>query len=461
MKLTHESRTFGVLPSGVRLRDTPATPVLRRELGLRDLILFNIAAVAGIRWLAAAAHTGPGSITLWVLAAALFFVPSALAVAALSRRFPEEGGIYVWTRRGFGDWHGFLCGWCYWVSNVFYFPSLLLAGVGMAATALGFGENRTWLVIVCLAILWIASITNIVGLSVGKWTGNLGGLATFVGGALIIVLGFMVWLRFGSATRIQIVPEWNLDKLNFWSQIAFAFGGLELGAIMGGEIRNPERNVPRAAWIAGLGIAAFYIAGTLAMLVLLPPDRISIVTGLVQAGSAAGARLGIRWLTPALAFAICFGVMGQLGAWIAGSARLPFVIGIDHYLPSIFSRLHPRYRTPHLSILILSGACTFFVFVMQAGENLRIGYQLLVDMTVIMYFVPFLYMFGAAWKYGQRVSAAAGLLVTVVALGLSFVPPADVSSVWLFELKLAGGFLVLGGGAWMCFRRYKGIYKPQ
>jgi len=392
---------------------------------------------------------------LWVLAAVLFFVPSALAVAALSRRFPEEGGIYVWTRAGFGDWHGFLCGWCYWVSNVFYFPSLLLAGVGMAATALGFGENRTWLVIVCLTILWIASITNIVGLSVGKWTGNLGGLSTFLGGALIIVLGFLVWLRFRSATAIRIAPEWNLDKLNFWSQIAFAFGGLELGAIMGGEIRNPEKNVPRAAWIAGLGIAAFYIAGTLAMLVLLPPDRISIVTGLVQAASAAGARLGIGWLTPVLAFAICFGVMGQLGAWIAGSARLPFVIGIDHYLPSIFSRLHPRYRTPHLSILILSAACTVFVFVMQAGENLRIGYQLLVDMTVIMYFVPFLYMFGAAWKYGQRASGAAGLLVTVLALALSFVPPADVASVWLFEAKLAGGFLVLGGGAWMCFSRYE------
>ena len=460
-ELTHESRNLLVLPLGVRLSDTPASPALRRELGLRDLILFNIAAVTGIRWLAAAAHTGPGSITLWVLAAALFFVPSALAVAALSRRFPEEGGIYVWTRRGFGDWHGFLCGWCYWLSNLFYFPSLLLAGVGMAATALGFAENSMWLVILCLAILWIASVTNIVGLSVGKWTGNLGGFATYMGGALIIVLGLLVWLRFGSATVIRIAPEWNLDKLNFWSQIAFAFGGLELGAIMGGEIRNPEKNVPRAAWIAGLAIAAFYIAGTLAMLVLLPPDRISIVTGLVQAASAAGARLGIGWLPLVLAFAICFGVMGQLGAWIAGSARLPFVIGIDHYLPSIFSRLHPRYRTPHLSILILSGACTIFVFVMQAGENLRIGYQLLVDMTVIMYFVPFLYMFGAAWKYGHRASGAAGLLVTVLALALSFVPPADVASVWLFELKLAGGFLLLVGGAKACFQRYKSIYKPQ
>ena len=102
-------------------------------------------------------------------------------MAALSERFPEEGGIYVWTRRGFGDWHGFLCGWCYWLSNLFYFPSLLLAGVGMAATALGFAENRIAIIAIALAILWIASITNIVGLGVGKWTGNLGGLSTYLG----------------------------------------------------------------------------------------------------------------------------------------------------------------------------------------------------------------------------------------------------------------------------------------
>jgi amino acid transporter len=412
--------------------------------------------VVGIRWLAAAAHTGPGSITLWALAAVLFFVPLALSVAALSKSFPEEGGIYVWTRRGFGDWHGFLCGWCYWLSNLFYFPSLLLAGIGMAASALGFAEDRVAVLATAFGILWIASITNIVGLGIGKWTGNLGGFSTYFAGALLVALGFVVWLRFGSATPLRILPEWNLDKLNFWSQIVFAFGGLELGAIMGGEIRNPEKTVARAAWIAGLGIAAFYVAGTLAMLVLLPPARISVVTGLVQAAGAAGARLGLGWPPLVLALAICFGVLGQLGAWIAGSARLPFVIGIDHYLPPVFSRLHPRWRTPHFSILILSVACTVFVIVMQAGESLRNGYQLLVDMTVVTYFVPFLYLFGAAWKHGQRVSAAAGFLVTMLGIALSFVPPPGVSSVWMFELKLAGGFLLLAAGARACFRRYRG-----
>ena len=424
---------------------------------MRDLVLFNIAAVVGVRWLAAAAHTGPGSITLWLLAAGLFFVPSALAVAALSRRLPQQGGIYVWTRDAFGEWHGFLCGWCYWVSNLFYLPGLLLAGVGIAASALGFAENRVWLVGISLVALWIAALTNVFGLAFGKWTGNLGAISTCFTGALLVAFGAAVWLHSGSATPMHFTPEWNLDKLNFWSQIAFAFGGIELAAILGGEIRDPRKTVPRAAWIAGLAIATLYIAGTLAMLVLLPPDRVSVVIGIVQAANSAGTKLGIAWPPFVIACAICLGVMGQLAVWIAGTARLPFVIGIDHFLPPVFTRLHPRWGTPHLSILILSGACTVFLFVMQAGENVRIGYQLLVDMTVITYFVPFLYLFGAAWKCGERLSSAAGLLVTVIAVGLSFVPPPDVSSVWVFELKLAGGFAGLVAGARICFLRFRSV----
>jgi len=117
----------------------------------------------------------------------------------------------VWTRRGFGDWHGFLCGWCYWLSNLFYFPSLLLAGIGMAGSAMGFGENPAWIVAVSLIALWIASITNIIGLRIGKWTENLGALSTYLVGALLAGFGVIVWMRFGSATSLRILPEWNFN----------------------------------------------------------------------------------------------------------------------------------------------------------------------------------------------------------------------------------------------------------
>jgi amino acid transporter len=433
-------------------------PELARELSLRDLVLFNIAAVVGVRWLAAAAHAGSASLSLWVLAALFFFVPSALAVSRLAAVFPEEGGLYTWTKSSFGDWHGFLCGWCYWLSNLFYFPNLLLAGIGMAvygfgARFAGLGNDRAFVVPVSLVILWAALLTNLVGLRVGKWTEDLGGLATYASGALILVLGLAVWATDGAATRIQIAPEWDWGRLNFWSQIAFAFGGLELGAILGGEIRDPQRTVPRAAWISGALIAAFYIAGTLAILAVLAPGQVNVLSGLTQAGSAAAGRLGLPWVGPLLAVLITVGVTGQLGARLAGSARIPFVIGLDHYLPPAFARLHPRWKTPHVAILTQGVACTVFLVAMQLGENLRTGYQLLVDMTVITYFIPFLYLFGAALRHGLRFSALAGIVVTLAGIVFSLIPPEGAGSPWLFDGKLLAGCALLVATGRMMFRK--------
>jgi len=322
----------------------------------------------------------------------------------------------------------------------------------MAGYALGLSEVKIYVVSASLLILWLALLTNIFGLSIAKWTNNAGALATYTFGILLIVLGFTVWMRSGSATPIRLAPHWDMDKVNFWSQIAFAFGGLELGAILGGEIRNPARNVPRAAWISGAAIAAFYILGTLSLLVLMPPDRISILTGLVQASTEAGARLHSAYVAPAMIVLILIGVSGQLCAWIGGTARIPFVIGIDHYFPPAFARLHPRWGTPHLAILTQGIACTFFVVALQAGESLRVGYQLLVDMTVIVYFIPFLYMFAAAWKYGRKWSAAMGLTVTVISIVVSLIPPGDARSLWLFEGKLLAGCAILVASARVMFK---------
>src|ERR1700724_988526 len=148
-------------------------------MGFWDVLLFNIATVLGPRWVAAAAHNGTCSISLWVLAAALFFVPSALVSNELSSRVPEEGGLYVWAKEAFGDFHGFVAGWTYWIYTVFYFPGLLLASASMSAYVFGekgaaLSQDRTFLMTVSLALLVIAVILNIIGLNIGKWLQNAG-----------------------------------------------------------------------------------------------------------------------------------------------------------------------------------------------------------------------------------------------------------------------------------------------
>src|SRR4029077_9237827 len=182
---------------------------LRREMCLCDGLLFNIATVLGPRWIAAAAHNGTSSISLWGLAALFFFVPSALVVNELSSRFPEEGGLYVWSKEAFGDFHGFVSGWLYWIYTIFYFPGLLLASTAMSGYVAGAGgaalaQNRTFLLAGSFVMLIVAVSLNIIGLNVGKWLQNAGGVSTYVPLLMLVGIATLVYFRQGSTTHFTM-----------------------------------------------------------------------------------------------------------------------------------------------------------------------------------------------------------------------------------------------------------------
>jgi amino acid transporter len=197
----------------------------------------------------------------------------------------------------------------------------------------------------------------------------------------------------------------------------------------------------------------FYMAGTAAILVFRSPDHVSPVVGLAEASRDAAHTLGWTWVPLLVAFSILFSVGGQLGTYIGASARLPFVLGIEKLLPASFARLHPRYGTPSVSILALGIGSAILLVISQLGETVRAAYQIMIDMSVITLFIPFLYLFAAGWKFGLRWPGASGFAVALVAIGFSFVPTADVKSVWLFEAKLGGGCLLLSALAWAVYRR--------
>src|SRR5438445_1777151 len=183
--------------------ETAPKSQLRRAMGFWDVLLFNIAAVLGPRWIAAAAHNGTSSISLWVIAAVFLFVPSAMIINELSSRFPEEGGLYVWAKEAFGDFHGFVAGWNYWIYTVFYFPGLLLASASMSAYLMGqaggtLAQNRTFLLLVSLGLLLVAVILNIIGLNVGKWLQNAGGASTYIPLLILVGIAGILWRRHGS-----------------------------------------------------------------------------------------------------------------------------------------------------------------------------------------------------------------------------------------------------------------------
>lgn len=447
-----------------------AQPELRRELGFWDVLLFNIAAVLGPRWIAAAAHNGTSSISLWVLAALFFFVPTALIVTELSTRYPQEGGLYIWTREAFGDFHGFVAGWSYWVYTLFYFPGLLMASTAMSGYIMGgkgnaLTVNQGFLVIGSLLLLTVAVWLNVIGLNVGKWLQNAGGVGTYVPLVILAVIGGYMAMRHGSATHITLhnaLPTWDWGTVNFWSQIAFAFTGLELVCAMGAEVKNPRKTFPRAILGSGLLIAAIYIIGTIAVIALMHPADVDPKSGVFQAITSGSSLLGIAWVGVLCALAVTVGNAGGVGATVAGVSRVPFVAGIDNYLPKIFGKVHPKWRTPYWSIIIQAVISAVILVAFNFRESTSGAYQILIDAATILYFLPFLYMYAAVIKLAYRkeratetnavlipggklgvwIAGTLGFTVTLVSIVLACIPPNDVVNVTGFELKLISGTVI-------------------
>jgi glutamate:GABA antiporter len=440
---------------------------LRRVMGFWDVLLFCIATVLGPRWIAAAAHSGQSSISLWILAAVLFFVPTAYVIVELSTRFPEEGGLYVWSKEAFGDFHGFVAGWTYWVYTIFYFPGLLLASTAMSAYVGGpkvawLAENRTFLLVGSLLMLAVAVWLNIIGLHIGKWLQNAGGVGTYVPLMMLLAVAIALWWHHGSVTHFTLpamMPHWDWDTVNFWPQLAFAFTGLELVSAMSEEVKDPQRTFPRAIFASGTMIAIMYIGGTVAVLMILPSEAVDTKSGVFQAVTQGSALLRMASVGVIAALLVTVGNTGGVGSTVAGVARIPFIVGIDRYLPAAFGKIHPKWRTPYISILVQAGVSGVILLLAQINENMRGAYQILVDAATILYFIPFLYMYAATIKlysrpdrrenrsavvipggrFGVLLAGGLGLVVVVAAIVLSFVPPGDSSSKFLFETKLVLG----------------------
>ena len=397
--------------------------------------------------------------TLWLLAAVLFTIPLAVAVAALTVKYKgAAGGLYVWTRGDFGQWHGFLCFWVYWMGIAFWFPSAAMFYMSAGFYTLGpayahLAGNRLCVLAAALAAIWIALGTNLVGLKIGKWTENLGGASSWLLGGLLVGIAVLMGSRHGAATPIQILPKWGWSTVSFWSTIAYAMTCLELAGLMGAEIHDPERTLPRAGWIASGFATTFYAATTVAMLVLLRPEKISELNGLAEAGDLAGWSLGAGWIAPLIAVLVMASAVGQIGGLGTAVSRLPFAAGVDRLLPAAFGKIHSRWGTPHVSLLALGGVASFLLVATQLGDTMRAAYQELVSLMVIVGFLPFLYIFGSAWKAGKRLSALSGWAITLLAVVCAVAPTAEITNVWLFETKLAVGTGAVIVSAWLVYRR--------
>jgi len=447
-----------------------AVPTLKRGIRFRDLVLFYVVSGLSLRWTASAAAAGPSVLVVWLGALLGFFVPLAACVMELSSRHPDEGGLYVWTREAFGHGSGFMAAWAYWMSNLPYFSGVLYFGA--ASTLFAFGargrslaSNSHYYLAFSVAWLLVITVLNIRGINVGKWLNNVTSLGSILPLAVLLVLACVSYARFGSATHFTaagLLPRWSVSNAVFWSTVFFAFGGVEAGSAMGDEIQNPRRTIPWAILVGGSILAFGYIGGTAALLVGLPSEAVGGPDGFVNGVHMLCSRLGVEWLLAPVALLVGLNAVGGAAAYLSSTSRLPFVAGIDHYLPSPFAWVHARYRTPWVAIVSYGLAGTVVALLGQAGTTVRGAYDVLVSMAIICYFLPYLFLFAAMIRLqrepagaevrrvpgGKPVAialASIGLVSTGLTIFLSVFPAEDDPHKAMAVLKVVGGTAVMIG----------------
>jgi amino acid transporter len=453
----------------------PEQPHLKRVLGRADLVLLFVVAIFNLNVVPSIAANGGVTVWLWIISLVLFFWPQGIAVIELAHRYPGEGGVYLWAKEVFGDFHGFLSGWCYWTNNMLYVPTVMLYFVGVSVFVLGpnhqaLADNKTFALLASVLLLIVLVVLNIVGLGVGKWVNNLGGIGTGVAAAVLIGLGFVIWLRFGTTVsaadfRIPANPRF---VLNSFGVICFGLVGLELASVMGDEIQDPQRTLPGAVAWGGVLSGLLYIGATLTLLVAVSKDQISVLQGIVQAVSHMATRIGVGWIVAPFALLLSFSIAGIGSAWLGGSARIPFVAGLDSYMPAWMAKVHPSYATPYAALIVHAAVSMVLIVMNFVGAGVQETFQKMLSLAVVLQLVPFLYMFGALLKLavtdspGQGhyskttlvLAGISGLVTTILGIVLVFFPAPQISSLWSYETWMFGGTLFFIGMAAFFFYVY-------
>lgn len=447
------------------------TPHLKRVLGLSDLSFFLIAALVNLNSVPVVASAGPVALVLWVAGFLLFFIPQAIAVLELSKRSPSEGGIYVWNKKAWGDFHGFISGWTYWVNNIFYVPTLLFYIIGFilyigGESTASFASNPLFMMSVSLGLLWIITYLNIRGFGVGKWIQNIGASGTFITAATILTIGIITAITRGASNDISvsaIIPQLgNWQFLALLSIVCLNYVGLELGSVIADEIKNPSQNIPRAVMIAGISTVILFLVVTSSLLIAIPYKDIGIIEGILQGIEHAASAIGFGWIVFPMAILMIMNAAGNTSAWLSGAARIPFVIGIDKYLPGILGTIHNKYNTPHIALIVQGAASSVVIIVAAIGSTVGDMYLFLLQTTVVLQLIPYVYMFASLIKvratYGNSVgffkskiiTLAAGVIgggMTIFGIAFAFVPAESVSSIFIYEIKLVLsciGFIIPG-----------------
>lgn len=439
----------------------------RRTISFFLLILLSMSVVISLRNLPLTSTFGLSAVFFYIAAALLFMIPYTLVSAELGSGWPKAGGVYIWVKEALGERWGFFAIWMQWFHNMTWYPAMLaFAGAGLAYVfSPGLYENKLYLTSVIFFGFWIITFINFLGIKISAVVSSLLLiLGTVIPGVLLIAFA-IAWIAGGNPPAIsldfdKLIPTFDFSNISFLAGIFLALSGLEVNANLARDVKNPQKNYPRAIFIATFFILLILIMGSLSIAIVIPKNEVSLVAGLLEAFSVFLNLFHLSWLIPVMAIFIILGALGELNAWTIAGAKGLFVTTEYGSLPPILHRLNHRHVPVGLLIFqAIIVSITAFIFV--SLPSVDVSYWVLSAISAQMYILMYIILFitGVVLRYkrpevhrayripfknvGIWIVTIVGLLACLFALVLSFFPPLEfeVGNIVVFELIL---FIGLG-----------------
>jgi len=452
------------------------------KLGIFMLVMMNVAIIASLRALPMMAKEGFSLIFFFVGAAMIFLIPTALISAELATGWSKSGGVYLWVKEAFGQRWGFLAIWLQWIQNVIWYPTVL----SFAAATLAYlfnpalADNKLYTLLVIMGVYWGATLASFRGLKTAGWLSTFGVVGgSLVPGAAIIILGIL-WMIGGKAPQISMtvnnmIPDMsNLRNIVFLAGVLLTYAGMEVSAVHAQEVNNPQKNYPRAIFLATLIILTLFILGSLSIAIVVPQTNISLTAGLMEAFTVFFDAYHMKAAIPILALLISIGSLGQVTAWIAGPSKGLFATAKEGDLPPFFQRVNDK-GVP-VNLLIVQGLIvTMLSMVFLFMPNVSSSYWILTVLTAQLYLIMYNLLYLAAIKLryskpdvhraykvpggnmGMWLVAGIGILGALFAIFIGFFPPAQLKTenILFYEMFLIIGILIMCGAPMVIYQMKK------
>lgn len=440
----------------------------RKTLTATSLTLINLAAICNIKNFPLFAEYGLSIVFYLALCSLFFFLPISFVAAELASSWPEQG-VYSWVTRAFGKKIGFLAVWLQWAYNLFWYPTLLAFVAGNFAYLIdpALAENRLYVLCVVLLSFWGMTLLNFRGMRLSGWISSLAAfLGTLLPMALIISLA-MLWFFEGNPSQISFTWKAFLPKVDsiqelvLLSGVLFGLAGMEMSAVHAKDVKNPQKNYPKAIFLSALAILLLSTLGALSIAILIPPEKIQLTSSTMEAFCLLLHKLHLPWAIPLIALMITLGALGMMSTWIIGPARSLWAAAKDGALPPFFQKVN-EHNTPTSILWVQAIFVSILSLVFVYMPSINSSYWALTALTVILYQIMYLLIFLSAIRLrkthpnyprpyrvpfgttGLWICCLFGMVGPIFGLLISFVPPSqfDMGHLWFFEGFLIGGALL-------------------